>query len=63
MVSLINKRVGRTDSVALTTGSGRYVITGTFRQTVTVASVCTGSGHYKLGTDPIPSSSMYIDHI
>ena len=27
MVSLINKRVGKTDSVALT--SGRYVITGT----------------------------------
>ena len=33
MVSLINKRVGKTDSVALT--SGRYVITGT------VGSVCT----------------------
>ena len=29
MVSLINKRVGKNDSVALT--SGRYVITGTFR--------------------------------
>ena len=28
MVSLVNKRVGKTDPVALT--SGRYVITGTF---------------------------------
>ena len=78
MVSLINKRVGKTDSVALT--SGRYVITGTctlwqlpvfvhvklivyffFLQQVHYW-LGSGSGHYKLGTGPIPLSSMYIDH-
>ena len=78
MVSLINKRVGKTDSVALT--SGRYVITGTctlwqLPVFVHVKLIVyfffllqvhywlgSGSGHYKLGTGPIPLSSMYIDH-
>ena len=77
MVSLINKRVGKTDSVALT--SGRYVITGTctlwqlpvFVQVKLIVYfffllqvhywLGSGSGHYKLGTGPIPLSSMYID--
>ena len=78
MVSLINKRVGKTDWVALT--SGRYVTTGTctlwqlpvfvyvklivyffFRLQVHYW-LGSGSGHYKLGTGPIPLSSMYIGH-
>ena len=56
MVSLINKRVGKTDLVALT--SGRYVITGTFTLWQLPVSVCTCQAHclffsffYKCTTD------------